>query len=69
MTSDEEYVKCTAKVLMATRDAFMIESAELPLWIPFSLVHSADEMKIKRAMRGDVVSFRLMEWKARAMML
>ena len=32
--------------------------------IPWSLIHGSDETKIQRAMIGQEITFRLLEWKA-----
>lgn len=39
-------------------------SREKEVWIPRSLIHGGDELKLSRAFIGQEVTFRIFEWKA-----
>jgi hypothetical protein len=64
----DEYVKVTARIMATTRNAFFFDvshdDSEIHRWIPKSLVHGGDVLKIERSPGRGQVAFRLMAWKA-----
>lgn len=64
----DAYVKVKVILIAKTRDAILIDcDLDGPMrkaWIPLSLVHIADELKIGNDHSTDIVEFRLREWKA-----
>lgn len=49
-----------------TRDAVLIHKQHAySEWIPLSLIHGADCLRLSRAMRGDILVLRIADWKVR----
>lgn len=70
VASKEKYVSVTAFVTHITADAIQVDQigrADPPVWIPRSLIHTADDLKISRLNTIEELTFRLMEWKAKAL--
>lgn len=64
-----KYAKVNAIIHMATRDAVLLSAVDLGSnndqhWIPRSVISGIDDAKIAKAMRGDKMTVRIMEWKA-----
>lgn len=71
--SDEKYVKVKAVLIYAPQDRDAIyfefgyqspEDSQLE-WIPKSLIHGGDLLKLTNELQTELVEFRMMEWKAR----
>jgi len=60
-------VRCT--ITNGTRDAVHITAGQSSGWIPLSLIHGADELALRKATRGDVITLRIMTWKVKALAL
>ena len=61
----DNYVKVTVEIATATRDAIGIKTpAGAFEWLPRSLIHGGDELRLDKAIKGERVTFRLVEWKA-----
>lgn len=61
----DKYVKVETRYETHTQDAFLIETPFGSVeWIPFSLIGTIDERRIKSTKPGETVSFNLREWKA-----
>jgi hypothetical protein len=58
-------VQCT--ITNGTRDAVCITAGPVTAWIPLSLIHGADELALRKAKRGDVITLRIMTWKVKAL--
>lgn len=67
----DKYVKVECILIVRTKDAICVDVSPIDSefmdkrWIPLSLIHGADEARIGNDHSSDVVSFRLMDWKAR----
>lgn len=64
----EKYVSVTGAMLAKTEKAVRIqtEATEDPTWIPRSCIHGADDRRIDATAKGDEITLRIFEWKARA---
>lgn len=67
MTNDKpRYLRVPCRIVQVTRDAVLIGVGDEPwnvAWIPLSLIHGADELALRKAMRGDQMTLRIMDWK------
>lgn len=64
----ETYLPVRTMIIKVSTDAVLIhQQAIYSHWIPLSLIHGADELKLRKAMRGDVITLRIMDWKVRAL--
>lgn len=66
----ETYARIEAIIHTVTRDAVQLSltgrgSFPAPVWVPRSLIHGGDDLKLAKAMRNDTLTIRVMEWKAR----
>ena len=61
----ERYTRVKAIFLRYTQSAALFEIEDDEVWIPRSLIHGGDDMRLARLSRGDDVAFQLMEWKAK----
>lgn len=62
------YSKVRCRIINGTRDAVCITGMVDPFiqeWIPLSLIHGADYLRLQKAMRGDVLVLRIADWKVR----
>lgn len=59
------YKQVLCKIINGTRDAVCIQGADEPEWIPLSMIHGADYLRLQKAMRGDVLALRIADWKVR----
>lgn len=64
----DEYRLVTSRVRRRTQSAVSIDKPASrgggSVWIPLSVIHAADEIKLLAAGIGEEVTFRLREWKA-----
>lgn len=65
----DEYVLVTAIFVTAKDRSFAVLHANggrqgERVWLPRSLVHGADDLKLDRARPRDEITFRLRAWKA-----
>jgi hypothetical protein len=65
----ESYTRVKAILHVLTRDAAQISVTDKgallsPVWLPRSLIHGADDLKLAKAMKNDEVTVRVMDWKA-----
>ncbi len=65
----ETYLKVPCYIRQVTRDAVMIagQGSLFIEWVPLSLIHGADELKLRKAMRDDFMTIRIFEWKVRSL--
>ena len=63
----DKYVKVTCEMVWPTDNAISVQTphSDVVRWIPKSLIHGGDLLKLDRAVGKEVVTFRLMEWKAK----
>lgn len=59
------YLRVPCQIINGTRDAVCIQGPDQPEWIPLSLIHGADCLRLQRAMRGDILVLRIADWKVR----
>jgi hypothetical protein len=59
------YSRVRCRIINGTRDAVCIQGPDQPEWIPLSLIHGADYLRLQKAMRGDVLILRVADWKVR----
>ena len=71
-TKDEQatisYSRVRCRISNGTRDAVCITGMADPFiqeWVPLSLIHGADCLRLQKAMRGDVLVLRIADWKVR----
>lgn len=65
----DRYIKVQVILLHNTHDSMLVNcnlkrGPEKKAWVPFSLLHFADEAKIKKAPLDKVITVRMFEWKA-----
>lgn len=66
----EEYVRTSGTLIRRGNNAILVDFAsnqDQPRnehWIPLSLIHGADEMRINNDHINNTIHFRLMRWKA-----
>lgn len=70
----DEYVRVDVILLHNTEDAILINcnlgrGPERKAWVPFSLLHSVEESKLKNAPLDKVVNIRMRQWKAEQLSL
>jgi hypothetical protein len=69
MTDDKpRYLAVSCRIVQVSRDAVCIDPCKGhpdQHWIPLSLIHGADELALRGAMRGDLMTLRIMDWKVR----
>lgn len=66
----ESYAKIEVTIHLVKRDAVQISptgrgSFPVTVWVPRSLVHGGDDLKLAKALRNDTLTIRIMEWKAK----
>lgn len=65
--SKVSYRIVTTKLRGLRPDAALVDapsSRDGTVWIPRSLIHGGDDLKLDRAIEAEEVTFRLMDWKA-----
>nr|WP_295465291.1 hypothetical protein [Mesorhizobium sp.] len=70
MTNVDRYARVTCILIVATKDAICVDTDPdgdeiVQAWIPKSLIHGGDLLRLGNDHSTDRVTFRLMEWKAR----
>jgi hypothetical protein len=61
---NDDYVKVTGWLCTVSQDAVLIMNDDFSGWIPQSLIHGGDLIKMKKAGNVRLVTFRLVAWKA-----
>lgn len=65
---NDEYIKVQGQFVFKGRDAALINpnhaGRDNECWIPFSLMHGADERKFSIDKFDTMIEFRLRKWKA-----
>lgn len=66
----DRYVRIEAIVHQVTSDAARLlptgkGAFPAPVWLPRSLIHGGDDLRLAKALRNDTVTLRVMEWKAK----
>lgn len=64
----DDYVTLAIEIRFHNKDAALIALSEDPFterWIPYSLMHGADESKLRLLRVGETMQLRIFHWKAK----